>query len=61
MTFGVGVALVVLTLAMIVVGRPKNGVSPFFLKAWFVGQAYILTALTSAMIGAALMIANLPL
>jgi hypothetical protein len=61
MTFGVGAALVVMTLAMIVVGRPRNGVSPFFLKVWFAGQLYILTALTSATIGAALMIANLPL
>ena len=59
-TFILGAALIAVTVAMVVLGRPKDGVSAPFLKIWAVGQAYALTAMTSAVVGVAMVIGNWP-
>jgi len=43
--------LIAITIAMVVVARPKDGVSAPFLKVWVVGRAYALNAIVSAVIG----------
>ncbi|HZL31702.1 MAG TPA: hypothetical protein VFC54_11685 [Pseudolabrys sp.] len=60
MTFGLGFVLIAVTLVMVLVARPA-GVEPArFLKVWFVGQIYALTALVSAVMGITLVISNRP-
>lgn len=61
MLFWVGLVLIAVTVGMVLVARPADGVSAPFLKIWAVGQAYVLAALTSAVIGVTLVINNLPL
>jgi hypothetical protein len=58
--FILGPAFIALTVMMILVARPKDGVSARFLKSWPVGQAYSLAAMSSAVIGVALLISRLP-
>ena len=53
-----GLLLVALTVAMLVVARPRDGAAVWFLKSWIVGQVYVMAALVSAVSGAALMISN---
>lgn len=60
MMFWVGLILIALTVAMVLLGRPADGESAPFLKAWYVGQAYVLAALTSAVMGITFAITNLP-
>jgi uncharacterized membrane protein YozB (DUF420 family) len=55
-----GLALVAVTLLMILAARPKDGESAQFLKSWPVGQAYVLTAMSSAVAGVTLLVANWP-
>jgi hypothetical protein len=59
-TFILGAALLAVTVAMVAVGRPKDGVAAPFLKIWSVGQAYILPAMASAVAGTGLVIGNWP-
>lgn len=60
MTLWVGLILIAVTVAMIVAARPTNGEPAPFLKWWGAGQAYILTALTSAVMGVTIVISNRP-
>jgi len=55
-----GGALIVLTALMVLVARPKDGVSASFLKSWPLGQAYALAAMTSAVAGVTLIVSNWP-
>jgi hypothetical protein len=55
-----GLVLIGLTFAMVLLARPADGISAPFLKVWIVGQAYALTAMTSAVIGVTLVISNWP-
>jgi hypothetical protein len=45
---------------MIVIARPKDGVSAPFLKVWIVGQIYALAAMVSAVIGVTIIISTWP-
>ncbi len=55
-----GAGLLAATLLMVLVGRPRGGDTAPFLRSWPVGQAYALTAMTSAIMGVTLIIANWP-
>jgi hypothetical protein len=59
-TFILGVALIGVTVVMVLAGRPKDGVSAPFLKVWAIGQAYALAAMSSAIAGTVMVIANWP-
>lgn len=58
--FILGASLVAVTVVMVAVGRPKDGVSAPFLKIWAVGQAYTLAAMASAVAGTVIVIVNWP-
>ena len=58
MDFTAGLVLIAITIAMIVIARPKDGVSAPFLKVWIVGQIYALTAMVSAVIGVTIIIST---
>ena len=60
MSFALGIALIALTIGMVLLGRPADGVAAPFLKAWLVGQAYILGAMVSALAGITMMITEWP-
>lgn len=60
MQFSAGFVLIAVTIAMVLVARPSDGVSAPFLKIWFLGQIYALTAMVSAVIGVTLIISNWP-
>lgn len=60
MLFTGGLILLALTVGMIVVARPTDGVSARFLTNWALGQAYALAALASAVIGICLILNDLP-
>jgi hypothetical protein len=55
-----GLGLIAFTIPLILVARPRDGVSGSFLKVWIVGQFYALTAMVSAVAGISLIISNLP-
>lgn len=57
MAFAFGILLITLTVGMVLVARPVAGEPARFLRVWFVGQAYLLGALVSALAGLTL-IAN---
>jgi hypothetical protein len=60
MTSIYGVALIVLAIGMILVGRaPKGMDSAPFLKVWVVGQAYIIATIVCLVIGTTLIIQSL--
>ena len=61
MNFATGLVLIAITVAMIAAARPADGELAPFLKVWFVGQAYALTAMVSAVVGVAIAIINWPL
>jgi len=56
-----GLVLIAVTVAMIYLARPSDGVSAPFLRVWVVGQLYLMTALVSAVIGVSMLISNWPL
>ena len=60
MLFALGIALVGLTIGMVLLGRPADGVAAPFLRAWLVGQAYILGAMVSALAGIVFIITEWP-
>jgi hypothetical protein len=56
-----GVILIAIAVAMLIVARPKDGVSACFLKGpWIVGQAYVMIAMISGVIGVSAIIVNWP-
>jgi hypothetical protein len=56
-----GVILIAIAVAMLIVARPKDGVSARFLKGpWIVGQAYVMIAMISGVIGVSAIIVNWP-
>jgi len=61
MNFTVGIALIAVAIAMIVLGRPSDGVAREFLKVWIVGQIYAMTAMIVGVVGVAFIIVNWPL
>jgi hypothetical protein len=60
MLFVAGLVLLGLTVGMIFVARPADGIAAPFLKNWVLGQTYALAALSSAVIGVSLMLNDLP-
>ena len=56
-----GLVLIAVTVAMIYLAKPSDGVSAPFLRVWVVGQLYLMTALVSAVIGVSMLISNWPL
>lgn len=60
MNFTAGFVLLAVTVAMIVVARPADGVSAPFLRVWIVGQIYALAAMVSAVIGVTILIIAWP-
>jgi len=57
-----GVVLIAIAIAMIMLARPRDGVSARFLKGpWIVGQLYVMTAMISGVIGVAFIIVNWPI
>jgi hypothetical protein len=56
-----GMFLIAITIAMILLARPKDGVSARFLKGpWIVGQVYLMIAMISGVIGVSALIVNWP-
>jgi hypothetical protein len=60
MVFVGGLILIVVTIAMVVLGRPSNGVVAPFLKSWVVGQIYTMVALSAGVLGISLVLSDLP-
>ena len=60
MNFTAGLVLLAITVAMVVVARPADGVSAPFLKVWIVGQLYALTAIVSFVMGITVLITTWP-
>jgi hypothetical protein len=60
MTFAAGLTLIAVTIAMILIARPKDGVAAPFLTVWAVGQAYALGAMAAAVVGITLVISGWP-
>lgn len=59
MVYVVGILLIALTVGMVLAARPVAGEPARFLRVWAVGQAYILTAMVSAVAGSTLIISAL--
>ena len=60
MTLIFGVILLAVTVAMVIVARPsKDGEPRWFVRLWAVGQVYVLSALSSAVIGVGLILSEL--
>ena len=56
-----GIILIAIAVAMLIMAKPKDGVSARFLKGpWIVGQAYIMIAMISGVIGVTSIIVNWP-
>ena len=56
-----GIILIAIAVAMLIMAKPKDGVSARFLKGpWIVGQAYIMIAMISGVIGVSSIIVNWP-
>jgi hypothetical protein len=56
-----GVILIAIAVAMLIVARPKDGVSARFLKGpWIVGQAYLMITMIFGVIGVSAIIVNWP-
>ena len=60
MNFTGGLILIAVTIAMIVVARPADGVAAPFLKVWIVGQVYALVAMVSSVLGITILIITWP-
>jgi len=58
MNFTFGLILLAVTIAMLVIARPADGVSAKFLTVWIVGQIYALAAMVSAVLGVTIIIAT---
>lgn len=61
MTFWAGPILIAVTIAMIVVARPRHGEPAPFLGVWIVGQLYALTAMISTVMGVTIIVTHWPL
>jgi zinc transporter ZupT len=60
MSFTAGLVLIAVTVAMVVLARPADGVAAPFLKVWIVGQIYALAAMVSAVMGVTILITMRP-
>jgi len=58
MNIAIGLTFIAVTVIMMLVARPRDGVSAPFLRIWIVGQVYVLVALVSAVLGAAAVISS---
>jgi hypothetical protein len=56
-----GVISIAIAVAMLILARPKDGVSARFLKGpWIVGQAYVMITMIFGVIGVSAVIVNWP-
>ena len=56
-----GVISIAIAVAMLILARPKDGVSAHFLKGpWIVGQPYVMIAMIFGVIGVSAVIVNWP-
>ncbi len=60
MTFTLGLLLLAVTVAMLVMGRPSDGVAAPLLRSWLAGQAYTLTTLVTAVLGITVIVTQWP-
>ncbi len=60
MNFTAGLVFIAITVAMVVVARPADGVSAPFLKIWIIGQVYALVAMMSTVLGVTILISTWP-
>jgi len=61
MTFAIGLVLMAATVVMMTLARPnKHGEPVAFLNVWAAAQAYILSALLSAILGMSLVLSEWP-
>lgn len=60
MVFVGGLILIVVTIAMVVLARPTDGVVAPFLKSWVIGQVYTMVALAAGVLGISLVLSDLP-
>ncbi len=49
----IGIAMICAAVAMLWLGRPADGISPWFKKAWIIGQVYVMVVLILFVMGAA--------
>jgi hypothetical protein len=56
MNLTAGMVLLVVFVAMLWIGRARNGVTPRFMRSWIVGMAYTMACLLSFVMGIALLI-----
>lgn len=59
MSFAIGFVLIALTVGMVLVARPADGICAPFLRIWAVGQVYVLGAMVSALAGLTLIVNSL--
>jgi hypothetical protein len=56
-----GVILIAIAVAMLILGKPKDGVSARFLKGpWIVGQVYVMITMIFGVVGTSVIIVNWP-
>jgi hypothetical protein len=60
MDFTVGLIMLAIALAMVLLGRPRDGVSAPFLRVWIVGQLYAMASLICIVMGVTLVVINWP-
>jgi hypothetical protein len=60
MVFVVGLILIAVTIIMVVLARPADGVVAPFLKSWVIGQIYTMAALGVGVLGISLALSDLP-
>ena len=60
MNFTAGLILIAVTVAMLLLARPRNGETAPFLKIWIVGQIYALAAMVSTVVGLTIIISTWP-
>jgi hypothetical protein len=60
LNFTAGLVLIAVTIAMLLLARPKDGAAAPFLKVWIVGQIYALAAMMSTVAGVTIIIFTWP-
>jgi hypothetical protein len=56
MNLTAGIVLLVVFVAMLWIGKPRNGVQPRFMRSWIAGMAYTMVCLLTFVMGVALLI-----
>jgi hypothetical protein len=60
MDFTAGLIMLAIALAMVLLARPRDGVSAPFLRVWIVGQLYAMASLICIVMGVTLVVINWP-